>query len=75
MVHGFTLLYGPLVVVLDDLQHLDTASWQLLTNITQHAPAVLVVAALRPNDGMLAPSISSDVRWPGKAAACMCAWR
>ena len=68
LVHGFTLLYGPLVVVLDDLHLFDTASWQLLANITQHAPAVLVVAALRPNDGMLAPSISPDVSWPSGAA-------
>ena len=73
IVHGSTLLYGPLVVVLDDLHLFDTASWQLLANITQHAPAVLVVAALRPNDGMLAPSISPDVSWPSGAAAGLCA--
>ena len=62
ILHGFTLLYGPLVIVLDDIHHFDTASWQLLVNVTQHATAVLVVAALRPSDGMLAPIIITDVR-------------
>ena len=55
IVHAFTCLYGPLLVVLDDVHNFDTASWLLLAHMAQHAPAVLVVGALRPNDGILTP--------------------
>ena len=53
--HAFTDLYGPLVVVLDDLHVVDAASWALLAHLAEHAPAVLVIGAVRPQDGNLSP--------------------
>ena len=40
----------PLLVVIDDAQWLDSASWSLLAAAAQHAQAVLFAVALRPVD-------------------------
>ena len=61
MVHAYTSLYGPLLVVLDDLHAFDAASWGLLAHLVPSVPSLLVVAALRPNDDILAPATVSDV--------------
>lgn len=47
--------YGPLAVMLEDLHHFDTISWQFLTTVVEKlSDQVLVVTTMRPDDGVLA---------------------
>ena len=51
----WTQAYGPLLLLLDDFDRADALSWSLLGRIAeQPSLAVLVVAAIRPNDGIFA---------------------
>ena len=60
----WTLLYGALLVLLDDFDRADALSWQLLAQVAeQPSLAVLVVASIRPNDGIFAP--------PGIGQVCL----
>ena len=47
--------YGPLAIMLEDLHHFDSISWQFLTTVVEKmSDQVLVVTTMRPNDGVLA---------------------
>ncbi len=47
--------YGPLAIMLEDLHHFDSISWQFLTTVVENlSEQVLVVTTMRPDDGVLA---------------------
>lgn len=51
----WTQAYGALLLLLDDFDRADALSWLLLAQVAEQPKlAVLVVAALRPNDGIFA---------------------
>ena len=52
----FIKVHGPVVVLLENIQHFDTASWVLLNKICEEKrDGFFAVVTLRPNDGSLAP--------------------
>jgi hypothetical protein len=55
----WTRAYGPLLLLLDDFDRADALSWSFLARCAEEIDtAVLVVAAIRPNDGIFAmPSL------------------
>ena len=55
MLREWTQVYGPLLVLLDDFDRADVLSWLLLARVAeQPGLAVLVVTAMRPDDGIFA---------------------
>ena len=51
----WTAAYGPLLLILDDFDRADALSWTFLARMAEEIDmAVLVVAAIRPNDGIFA---------------------
>ncbi len=51
----FVAAYGPLAIMLEDLHHFDSISWQFLTTVVENlSEQVLVVTTMRPDDGVLA---------------------
>ncbi len=59
----FVALYGRVVVVMEDVQHLDSASSALLAALLAAAPRdVLLVASFRPWDAPLAGDADRDLR-------------
>lgn len=56
--------YGPLAVMLEDLHHFDTISWQFLTTVVEKlSDQVLVVTTMRPDDGVLAVASRHEEGW------------
>ncbi len=56
----WTAAHGPLVLLFDDFCRADLLSWSLLARCAaETSAAVVVAAALRPNDGILA-AVTSD---------------
>lgn len=50
----FVAAYGPLAIMLEDLHHFDSISWHFLTTVVENmSHQVMVVATMRPNDGVL----------------------
>ncbi len=48
LLRGFTSLYGPLILVLEDVHHFDTASWRLMgAAMDALSPVVLFIATFR----------------------------
>ena len=65
----FAGLYGPAVLLLDDVHHFDAASWCLLAAIAGAAAgAVLIVAAMRPQSAL---PIGGAAAAPESVAACV----
>ncbi len=55
MLKEFVAAYGPLAIMLEDLHHFDSISWQFLTTVVENlSEQVLVVTTMRPDDGVLA---------------------
>ena len=55
MLKEFVAAYGPLAIMLEDLHHFDSISWQFLTTVVENvSDQVLVVTTMRPDDGVLA---------------------
>lgn len=66
IVREFTALYGPIIILLENLHEFDTWSWQLLVKVAEVlSPSVLILATTRPNEP---PAITSSVHLHGKAA-------
>ena len=64
----FVSLHGPAVLLLDDVQHFDTASWRLLAAVAGVAAGTLfVAAALRPRR----PGTTSAVAGVESVASCV----
>ncbi|KAL4458480.1 hypothetical protein ABPG75_013345 [Micractinium tetrahymenae] len=60
IIQQFTEAYGPLILVLEDLHHFDTASWRLLTSAVADQglkQSVLFVVTYRPYFGVLSPAL------------------
>ena len=62
----FAAAYGPLVILLEDLHHIDTVSWVFLVRVTQELDdCTAVLCTMRPNDGLLSLATRHQ---PGKEA-------
>lgn len=54
--HSFIQLYGPIVIIVEDLHHFDTMSWRFLNRLLEELKSsCFLVGTLRGNDGSLAP--------------------
>ena len=63
MLREWTAAYGPLLLLLDDFDRADALSWSFLARAAEEVDmAVLVVAAIRPNDGIFATPVTGQVR-------------
>ena len=59
----WTAAYGPLLLILDDFDRADALSWTFLARMAEEIDmAVLVVAAIRPNDGIFATPAHGQAR-------------
>ncbi|GIL91465.1 hypothetical protein Vretifemale_19055, partial [Volvox reticuliferus] len=66
VVQEFISLYGPTLVLLENLHDFDTWSWQLLVKAAELIPAdCMILATTRPND---LPAVGSSHHLHGKAA-------
>ena len=55
-------MYGPLLLLMDDFDRADPLSWSLLARVAEQPDlAVLVVAAIRPSDGVFAAPPTGQV--------------
>lgn len=56
LLRGFAFLYGPTAIALEDCQHADSGSWDLISRagipVSPPAPLLVVVTA-RPGEGNL----------------------
>ena len=71
----WTKAYGPLVLLLEDFDRADALSWALLSRCAEEIDmAVLVIVAVRPNDGAFATPLPGQVNYP-MTPKNMCAQR
>lgn len=73
VVRGFTHMYGPVVVLLENLHDFDTWSWQLLVQLAEDlSNHVILIATTRPNNTAAGPGVNQDAesgqQLHGKAA-------
>ncbi|GMH35276.1 hypothetical protein BSKO_03144 [Bryopsis sp. KO-2023] len=69
VIFGFARLYGPVIIIIENVQHMDSVSWMLLNKLSEEGDgSCLMILTLRPNDGSLASSSAEvEVRtepWP-----------
>ena len=63
----WTTAYGPLLLIMDDFDRADALSWTFMARMAEEIDmAVLVVAAIRPNDGIFATPA------PGQVCCLLC---
>lgn len=58
----WTKAYGPLVLLLEDFDRADALSWSLLSRCAEEIDiAMVVIVAVRPNDGVFASPLPGQV--------------
>eukprot|EP00210_Caulerpa_lentillifera_P006470 g6182.t1 len=63
---SFIELYGPMILLLENVHHMDTLSWELMNSVVEGIDqGLLVVVTIRPHEGCLAPE---TLRIKGKKA-------
>ncbi len=68
----WTKAYGPLVLLLEDFDRADALSWALLSRCAEEIDmAVLVIVAVRPNDGAFATPLPGQVNYPITPKICV----
>lgn len=51
----FVKIYGPVVLLIEDIQHFDSGSWALLNKLLEEGRGFVAVVTVSPSDGSMAP--------------------